>query len=921
MCPVFGSELRGLARLIGTSSSDAPSNDHGAAGPLAPASVAEFIAALRALKVQAGNPSFQELQRRSRIPRSTLADALKPDRGALPRLDVVTALLKACGISIEETARWHHTWKAIQNAEDARKAQDTGGAERERRAVSENRNFLPGDLSDFTGRAAETAQLLRDLDRLTSRVVVISAIDGMAGIGKTTLAVHAAHLLAPACPDGQFYLNLHGHTPGREPLEPARALHRLLRLLGVAEERIAEDFEDRSAQWRAELAGRSVVLVLDNAADADQVRPLLPGGSECLTLITSRRRMIDLHEAATLSMDVMPLPDAMTLFNRVAGANRTEGEQSAVAEAVQLCGLLPLAIRIAAARLRHRPSWTVADLIERLREQADLTRAKDGDDQVAIAFEMSYRRLESEQQRVFRLLGLHPGADIDAGATAALTLLPTRRAQSLLEDLLDHHLIQQHTPRRYTFHDLLRGHSREMVRSEASEPDRHTALIRLFDHYGYSSAVAMDLLHPHEYDLRPHPPRPDAPIVDSADCTDPETARTWLDVETPNLVACADLAAEESPEHATTISGILYRYLDNNARYADALTLHTAALRAADNRHDQAGQLQARLYLGALHWRLGHYPDAIDEYQRALSLARESGDQASEGRALANLGLTYLRIGRYHDAITNNQEAIVIAQKTGNRVAESHFQGNVSRAYHRLGHYPEALEHLDQALILSRETGDLVVQGRTLCNSGVLSMRVGQFREARDQLEQALALTRESGDRVSEVCTLCNLGVLAGKLGDRVQGIDQLEQSLVLAREVGDCSGEGHSLTELGVLYRHMGRYTEAADHHERALALARETGDKNVELEAVNGLGEVTRATGSTSAAIELHRQALVLAAELDDRFEQARARLGLGDAHHNLGDSAEARTNWGLAYEVFADLGVPEVGGARRRLGIDQE
>lgn len=881
--------------------------------------MAEFIAALRALKVQAGNPSFQELQRRSGIPRSTLADALKSSRSALPRLDVVTALVQACGADIEQTARWHHDWKAILHAQDARRPQDAGEFGRAGQETPESRNFLPGDLADFTGRAAETAQLLRDLDRLSSRVVVISAIDGMAGIGKTTLAVHAAHLLAPNCPDGQFYLDLHGHTPGRRPLEPARALHRLLRLIGVAEERIAEDLEDRSAQWRAELADRSVVLVLDNAADADQVRPLLPGGNECLTLITSRRRMVDLHEAATLSMDVMPLPDAITLFNRVAGEGRTEGEQRAVAEAVQLCGMLPLAIRIAAARLRHRPSWTVADLVERLREQADLTQTGESGGEVAVAFEMSYRRLDDDQQQVFRLLGLHPGADIDAGATAALTLLPARRAESLLEDLLDHHLIQQNAPRRYTFHDLLRGHSREIVRSEASEPERRTALIRLFDHYRYRSATAADLLYPHEFDLRPHPPRPDTPIDGRADLADADAARTWLDIEIPNLVACADLAAEASPEHAADVSGILYRYLDYHSRYADALTLHNAALRAAGKRHDQAGLLRARLHLGALHWRLGHYPEALDHYGRALVLAREAGDRAGEGRALANLGLTYLRIGRYHDAISANEQAIVIARETANRVFEGHIEGNLSYAYHRLGRYSEALDHSDLALALSLETGDHVVQIRTLCNLGVLSMRVGNYPQAREQLEQTLALARETGDRVTEVCTLTNLGVLAGKLGDHTLGLDKLEQSLALAREIGDTSGEAHALTDLGVLFSRMGRPTESVDHQQRALALARETGDKNLELEAVNGLGEATRAAGSPGEAADLHRRALVLAEELNDRFEQARARLGLGDCLDTLGRKAEAHADWRVAYDLYADLGVPESVSTRRKLGSE--
>jgi tetratricopeptide (TPR) repeat protein len=885
-----------------------------------PTNVAGFIAGLRALKVRAGNPSFEELRRRSGVPRSTLADALKPGRGALPRLQVVTALLQACDAGAEEIDRWDRAWKEIQNGRDGRRGTDADGAASGGLAGAANRNFLPADLSDFTGRGAETDRLLRNLGRLTSRAAVISAIDGMAGIGKTTLAVHVAHQLAPVCPDGQFFLNLHGHTPGREPLEPARALHRLLRLLGVAEERIPEDLEDRSALWRAELGGRSVVLVLDNAADADQIRPLLPGGDRCLTLITSRRRMVELHEAATLSMEVMPLADAVALFNRVAGESRVEKEQAAVAEVVRLCGFLPLAIRIAAARLRHRPRWTVEALIERLREQLGRTRPAEGADQVAAAFEMSYRRLGPAHRSMFRLLGLHPGPDIDPAAAAALTLLPARHAEDLLEDLLDHLLIEQHAPRRYTFHDLLRGYSADVVRSETAEPERRRALSRLLDHYRYSCADAMDLLYPHEHGMRPHPPRPDAPIVDRADFADTQIARAWLEAEMPNLLACAVLAVHQAPEHTGNISTIVYRYLDDHARYADALTLHTAALRAADHRRDGAARLQARLCLGAVSWRTGRYPDAIGHYQQALSLARASGDRANESRALANLGLTYFRIGRYHEAIGSNLAAIEIARETGNRLAESHFLGNLSRACHRLGRYPEALEYLDQALGASRETGDRVVEGRSLCNLGVLHGRMGRHALARELLDRSLVLAEQTGDRITEVCVLTNLGALAGKLGVPAEGLDPLDRSLTLAREVGDSSGEAHALTDLGTLYLRMGRYAESAEHQRRALVLARRTGEKNVELEVVNGLGEVSRADGASKAAIDLHRQALALAEELDDRFERARAHLGLGDAHHELGARDEAEANWRLALELFSALGVPEAGHARRRLGIAQ-
>lgn len=383
---------------------------------------------------------------------------------------------------------------------------------------------LPADLSSFVGRATELDRLLAVLaDGSAPATVVISAIDGMAGIGKTTLAVHAAHRLATRFPDGQLFIDLHGYTQGVAPVSPADALDRMLRALGIAGLKIPRELDERAAMLRSVLAGRRVLLVLDNAATEAQVRPLLPGTAGCLVLVTSRHRLIGLEDARPVSLDVLPLADALALFARVSGVSEPV---ETLTEIVELCDRLPLAIGIAAARLRNHPRWTLGHLAERLRDHRHrLTELNAGDRNVATAIELSYQYLTADQQRAFRLLGLHPGTDFDPHAVGALTDTTTPQVGRLLDALIDAHLLVEHVPGRYRFHDLVRAHAAATAERVDSEPDRHAAVGRLLDHYSHATAVAMDLVYPHEADRRPALPPPRTPPLRLAD---PAAATGWL---------------------------------------------------------------------------------------------------------------------------------------------------------------------------------------------------------------------------------------------------------------------------------------------------------------------------------------------------------------------------------------------------------
>ncbi|WP_457452118.1 AfsR/SARP family transcriptional regulator [Streptomyces sp. M18.1] len=331
-------------------------------------------------------------------------------------------------------------------------------------------NFLPYDSPDFSGRAAELAQLLAE-PRGEDGEVTVSVIDGMAGIGKTALAVHAGHRLDERYPDGRLFVDLQAHTAGRAPMDAGSALGVLLRQLGIPAEQIPVSVAERAGLWRAELAGRRVLVVLDNVAGTDHVRPFLPGATRSLLLVTSRRRLTGLDGAACLSLDPLPAADAIELFTRIVG-QRVDDEPLAALDILHLCGFLPLAVRIAAARLRHRQQWTAAHLADRLRDQrrrlAELSTSERG---VAAAFAMSYQQLETEQRRMFRLLGLHPGPDVGSRAAAALAGVTPERAERLLEDLLDAHMVRQDEADRYTLHDLLRQYAHRPRRGRG-EPRR-----------------------------------------------------------------------------------------------------------------------------------------------------------------------------------------------------------------------------------------------------------------------------------------------------------------------------------------------------------------------------------------------------------------------------------------------------------------
>jgi DNA-binding SARP family transcriptional activator/Tfp pilus assembly protein PilF len=722
---------------------------------------------------------------------------------------------------------------------------------------------LPAAPQMFTGRSRELAIL--DESRAASTVAV-SVIDGMAGTGKTALAVHAAHRLADRYPGGQLFIDLHGHTPGMRPVEPAVALEHMLRALGVSGTHVPSTTEERATLFRTRLADRQALILLDNAATEDQVLPLLPGAPGCLVLITSRRRLSGLDHTRTLSLGPLPVPDAVRMFVQDLGDDRlSDRAEDLLTELVELCGRLPLAIRIATGRLRSHPAWSLSHLAERLRDQHHrLGELEAGTRSMTTALDVSYRHLRPDQQRAYLLLGQHPGSDIDAYAAAALLDATVVDAGRTLEQLLDAHLLLEPTAGRYKLHDLIRTHAAHLARGCPGDPGETAGLTRLLDHYRHTASLATEVAYPFEREYRPRIPAPPTP---TPRLPGPTAALDWLDDELPNLLAVAGYAAEHGRyAHVLHLSTVLHRHLRSRGRYHDAGTLHRQALSTARAVGDQAGEVDARNGIGHIHRLLDQHRPATQHFEKALGLARAIGHGPGELDARTGLG----------------------------------------HIHWMQGLYPQAIQHFAEALRLARATGDCSGELDALIGLGHVSWMQGRHSQAAQHFEEALRLARAAGHHRGELNALGGLAHSHQVQGRYAEAGDTFGQAVRMARTLGHRLGELQGLAGLGGAERLLGRYEQAEDHYRRVLELAREVGDRNFEFEARQGLGRLRHVTGDSTAALMHHNEALTLAGQLSQPVDQARAHDGIAHAHHARNEHEPAQDHWRRALDILLGLAI---------------
>ncbi|WP_416982505.1 AfsR/SARP family transcriptional regulator [Streptomyces sp. T028] len=650
---------------------------------------------------------------------------------------------------------------------------------------------LPYDLPLFTGRQAELDEMLAlfDAELPCPGTVVIGAVGGMAGVGKTTLAVHWAHRVADRFPDGQLYVNLRGFDPSGAVMEPGEAVRGFLDALGVPPERVPHGLDAQTALYRSALAGRRVLVVLDNARDAEQVRPLLPGSPGCLTIVTSRDELPGLvaaHGARSLTLSPFDTDQTRAFLVRRLGAARVDAEPRAADEIGALCAGLPLALACVAARAAAHPHFRLADVAAELREadgSLDAFARADASVDVSTVFSWSTNAVSPDAARLFRLLALHPGPDFSLRAATALAGLPERRTRRLLTELAGLHLIAEHSPGRHSFHDLLRAHAGELVDDHETETDRQTALDRLHHHYLHTAHTADRLLAPNS-DPLPPPPAPEGARPEPL--ADDHRALAWLTAEHAVLLAVvATAAASGRPARervACQLAWSLEPFFDRRGHWHDALTAQSTALDTARRlddpvllarglrglariegrlgRHthsvprleqaldlftalgDDTGRANTHRSLGWECDQRGDLPGALRHNQLALALFRGLGDRAAQASVLNSVGWYHALLGEYRQALTHCHEALEMLQELGDRYGQAATWDSIAYAHHHLGRHPQALLGYRNALALLRDLGVPYVEADILTRAGDTHLAMGDDPSARAAWEEALALLR-----------------------------------------------------------------------------------------------------------------------------------------------------------------------------------
>jgi DNA-binding SARP family transcriptional activator len=622
---------------------------------------------------------------------------------------------------------------------------------------------LPVPVRHFTGRAGELATLTGLLDQAADAggTVVISAIAGTAGIGKTALAVHWAHGVAARFPDGHLYTNLRGFDPSGQVTDPADVVRRFLAALNVPPQRIPTDPDAQAALYRSHIAGRRMLILLDNAHDSAQVRPLLPGAPGCLVLVTSRNQLTGLvaDGAQPIRLDLFTDAEARDVLRRRVGQHRVSAEPEAVEEIIARCARLPLALSVAAAHAAAHPSLPLESLAAQLREahgRLDVLTGDDPHSDVRAVFSWSYQALTPSTARLFRLLGLHPGPDVAAPAIASLAGLPLTEVRPLLAELGHANLITEHAPGRYTLHDLLRAYATEQTHAEDSNGQRLAATHRLLDHYLHTGYTADRLVHPAR---DPIPLSPAQPGVTPEHLTDHEAAMAWFAAEHRVLLAAVDHAAATGFDtHTWQLAGTLRTFLSRRGYWHDQASVGRAALAAAQRLGDPATQARAHRNLAGVYVRLDLPEDAHTQLGYALDLTARAGDRTGQAHTHYHLGMLGEQQGELTQAVYHTRQALDLFQTVGHRVGQANALNNIGWCHARLGDHRQSLEYCQKALALHQELDDPFGQAATWDSLGYVHHHLGDDPEAVVCYQHALTLYRDLGDRYNQADVLTHLG-------------------------------------------------------------------------------------------------------------------------------------------------------------------
>ncbi len=769
---------------------------------------------------------------------------------------------------------------------------------------------LPAETAQFVGRQAE-------LDVLTAEhgsTPWIALIEGMPGVGKTALAVRAARQASASYPDAALYLNLQSHSPGSTQLRPAEALYQLLRSLSVPAAQIPKATAERSALWRAHLGRRRAVVILDDAAGLDQVRPLLPVAGQCLILITTRRRLPGLAGALTLSLDVLAADEAAALFRRIAGQGR-ELDQDQLAATVDLCGRLPLAIQLTAGLTAQADGPSLPELIgEWSQSTALLSGAGPASPEVVAAFDLSYRALEPGHQRLFRRLGISPCASHGGPAAAALDGCTLAEAEQALSVLLDCHLLTQAADGQFRLHDLIRGYAAARARRDDPVAEQRQAIGRLLDYYLRAADHADRLLRPYR---RPaagqaadHPPGGSTAETQQA-------AASWLESEWGNVLQAASYAGRhEWKQQCADLSYLLADFLEIKAYWDEAIAAHTLALQVSRYQADPARIARAALALSAVRQQTGRHETAMSLAEEAAAIYQSLADRGGEAGALDQIGLAHQRTARSREALAYFQEARILYEAAADARGVADTLSHSGIACWHLGRFPDADALLRDALALYRKVGDRRGEAKALNNLGRVHMYNGQHDDALDAYQSSLLIFREIGGPQNEAILYQNIGTVHRRNGSYQEALAACRHAVSIYRSIGDLPDEADVLNDIGAIYQSAACHDEALIHHQKAQLIAEQIGNLSQQLIAIRMIADTHRGSGRHGEALDHYDRALKLAREIGDPYEEGKILEGIAESTLYTQRRDAARIVFRQALDIFERLGVPEAESARIRI-----
>jgi DNA-binding SARP family transcriptional activator/tetratricopeptide (TPR) repeat protein len=773
-------------------------------------------------------------------------------------------------------------------------------------------NTLPADVGEFTGRAEELRVLTEDTgpeDRPALRV-----IEGMAGVGKTALAIHAGHRLAQRYPDAQLCLNFRAHDQLRGPLDPADALRDLLTMLDVPAARIPGSLRERAELWRAELACRRALLIFDDVAGPEQVRPLCPGAGGSLIIVTSRRRHAGWGVAGTLTLPVLPEDDAAALFTQIAG-HAADCEPHSIAHVSRLCGCLPLAIRLAAGRLRSGAAASMPDLLDELAEPTGKPGSGgEVSQRIEAAFELSYRQLTTNEQRFFRYLGVCPCVDVTAHSGAVLTGSTVAESRAVLDTLAGHHLLEETSPGRFGFHDLVCAFAAARFADEDPAPAVRHLVGRLADYYLRAISNASEVRHAHPREA----PAGESDYPQAISCADtPTAAATWLESEWGNALRVAEWCARhEWKRHCADLIHALREFLETSGHWDEAFAAHLMALQACRHLDDLPRIATSAFDLSLICMWTGRSEAALKYATQAAVAFGDLGDRQSRAAAFDRIGTIHSNAARFRDALAYHQEALDIFRLAGDRGGLAKALAHVGVALGYLGRLQEEMSYLSQSLDIHRERGDLRGQAIALNNIGTVQQYQGYHRDAMRSYQASLDIFREIGGLQNLAVADHNMARLHQYRGNYGAAIAVYRDVLATYRSMGDLVHQAYALTDIGSVYRCTERFDEAIAHIEKAASAAEKSGDRYAYAETLCEMADAHFGSGRLDVALQSYEQAARLAGEIESLYLRAKALNGIAEIVLQTRGAEAARIYWREAHDIFAQLGVREAATLEIRL-----